>query len=96
MGNDSDFGIPPFAAISDRDEQILQEARRARITVHPDDYATIWDVIEQTADSAPATDEDHEDLVMQTLIVDHGVDEAEWGLRVLVVMAQWRHAEVNN
>jgi hypothetical protein len=91
VGNDSDFGIGPIAAISDRDEQILTQARLAQITIHPDAHALILAVANETA--AGQSNEDHEDRVLEILNIRHGLHEAEWRLPVLTVMVQWRYHE---
>lgn len=91
MGNDSDFGIGPIAAITDRDEQILAQARLAWVSIHPDVHALILAAVNEAAAEQPVSDEDHEDLVLELLNIRHGLDEAEWRLSVLLVMVQWRY-----
>jgi len=90
MGNDSDFGIGPFVPISDRDEEIRRQALLAQIWIEPAAHDFILSVVEAVAETAPETDEDHEDDVLATLTIRYNLNEAEWRLPVLLLMAKWR------
>lgn len=90
MGNDSDFGIGPFTPISERDEEIRRQALLAQIWISAENHGFLLGIVNAVAETAPVTDEDHENAVLATLAINYNLNAAQWRLPVLLVMAKWR------